>query len=140
MAVGTITRPALFMVIALNANYKLLLGHKWIHGFGVVPSNLHQRVAKWCPENIVENIKGNQSYYKVDVNKVGRKHFDQIFANIAPCYEAKVVYTCEENATHFLNLNPNYGFIWDKEDAVDLITEVGGNPPTGWTMINKEDH
>lgn len=45
MTVGTITRPTLFMVIALGENYNLILGREWIHGIRAVPSRLHQRVS-----------------------------------------------------------------------------------------------
>ncbi|XP_050877173.1 uncharacterized protein LOC127080930 [Lathyrus oleraceus] len=42
--ISTITRPTLFMVIALKANYNLLMGREWIHGIGAILSLMHQRV------------------------------------------------------------------------------------------------
>lgn len=50
------------MVIASDANYNMFLGHKQIHGIGVVPSNLNQRIATWLPDDIVKNIEADQSY------------------------------------------------------------------------------
>jgi len=44
LVVGNLKRATLFLVVALKANYNLLLGREWIHGVGVVPSTMHQRV------------------------------------------------------------------------------------------------
>lgn len=44
LAVGTTTRPTLFMVIKSKVNFNLLLGQELIHGIGAVPSTLHQRL------------------------------------------------------------------------------------------------
>lgn len=38
LTVGTVTRSKMFMIMETKANYNLLLGRKWIHGVGVVPS------------------------------------------------------------------------------------------------------
>lgn len=81
------------MVIVYNANYNLLLGCEWIHGIGVVPSTLHQRICIWRQDGIVENIEADQSYYMVETNKVRKKHSDINLAKIFPCYVAEEVYT-----------------------------------------------
>lgn len=80
LSVGTIIRPTLFTVISSNANYNLLLEHEWIHGIDAVPSTLHQRISIWRLDSILENIEAYQSYYMADVNKVGKKHFDENLA------------------------------------------------------------
>lgn len=80
------------MVIMFNINYNLLLVCEWIHGIGVVPLNLQQRVAIW-EDGIVENIEVGQIYYKVEVSKVGKKDFDRNLAKIPPFYAFEEVYT-----------------------------------------------
>lgn len=52
----SITRPNIFMVIASKASYNMLLGREWIHGVRVVHSSLHQRIAIWRNNRIVENV------------------------------------------------------------------------------------
>lgn len=49
---------------------------------GVVSSTLHQSVAIWREDGIVENIEADQNYYKSEVDKVGRKDFDRNSAKI----------------------------------------------------------
>ncbi|XP_050889916.1 uncharacterized protein LOC127095244 [Lathyrus oleraceus] len=44
LTVGTVTRSTMFMIVETKANYNLLLRRKWIHGVGVVPSSVHQRI------------------------------------------------------------------------------------------------
>lgn len=77
ISVGSTSKLTLFMVIKSNANYNLLLGREWIHGIGVVPSTLHQRVAIWREDSIVKNIEADQSYYKVEVGTFERRNFDR---------------------------------------------------------------
>ena len=48
LTVGFVTRSTLFMVVPSNANFNFLLGREWIHGIGVVPSSMHQRVVDRC--------------------------------------------------------------------------------------------
>ena len=76
LTVATITRPTMFMVIAAKTNYNLLLGREWIHGIGAISSSMHQRVAIWREDGIVENIEVDQSYYMEEVNQVDRRNFD----------------------------------------------------------------
>lgn len=63
LVVGTTVRPILFMVIPYKVNYNLLLGREWIHGVGVVPSSLHQRISTWSEDDIMNNVEATQSYY-----------------------------------------------------------------------------
>lgn len=78
----------MFMVIPTNTNYNLLLGRDWIHGVGSVPSTIHQRLTIWREDGIMENIKGDQSYYMMKVNQVDKRSFDRNLANIGPCQVA----------------------------------------------------
>lgn len=54
LTVGTVTR---FMIMETKVNYNLLLGREWIHGVGVVPSSMHQRITIWHPDDIMENVE-----------------------------------------------------------------------------------
>ena len=57
--VGTIDRIIPFVVVASKAGYNVLLGREWIHGAGVVPSTLHQKLIIW-------NNKGNVKVVHAD--------------------------------------------------------------------------
>lgn len=98
LTVGTVTRSTMFMIIETNANYNLLLGCKWIHGVGVVPSSMHQRIIIWRPNGIVENIEVDQGYFKTHINHVDRHQFDKHLANIAPCDPTSFTFTPYDNA------------------------------------------
>jgi hypothetical protein len=67
--VGTVKRSTLFLVVASKANYNLLLGREWIHGVGDVPSTMHQRLALWREDGVLENIEAEQSYFIAEVDK-----------------------------------------------------------------------
>ena len=73
------------MVISAKPKYNFLLGREWIHGIGAVPSSMHQRVTLWSPDDIVENIEVDQSYYMVEVNNVDKTSLDRNLAHIGPC-------------------------------------------------------
>jgi len=45
LIVGTVVRPILFMVVHTKANFNLLIGREWMHGIGIVPSSMHQRIS-----------------------------------------------------------------------------------------------
>lgn len=107
---GTITRPIMFMVITLKANYNLLLGREWIYGVGVVPSFFHQRISIWKNDRIVVNIEVDQSYYMDEVNLVDKRHFDKHLANIAPRAPAGFDFIPTDEAFYSLYLHPNDGF------------------------------
>lgn len=93
-------------------------------------------VVVWREDGIVENIEANQSYYKGEVGKVGRKDFDRNLKKIPSCYAAKEVYTSQKYSIYSLNLHPDNGFIWDKEQAGSHPVEEEGFPLQGgrWSM------
>jgi len=45
LVIGTVKMPTLFLVVESKANYNLLLNREWMHGVGVVPSTMHQRLS-----------------------------------------------------------------------------------------------
>lgn len=63
VVLGTTTRPTLFVVIPTKPNYNLLLGREWLNGVGCVPSSMHQRITIWKPNEIVEHIEVDQSFF-----------------------------------------------------------------------------
>lgn len=107
--VGTTTHSTLFMVIDSKANFNLLLEREWIHGIGVVPSTVHQRLIIWRKDDILENIEYDQSYYRVDDMGYNGSS-DQHLANIAPCDDESGSYTSFKT-DRVLNLDPDHGFI-----------------------------
>ena len=52
LVVRIVKMATLFLVVESKANYNLLLGREWIHGVGVLPSIMHQRLSLW-KENVV---------------------------------------------------------------------------------------
>lgn len=115
LTVGIVTRSAMFMIVEMKANYNLLLGREWIHGVGVVPSSMHQRIIIWRPNAIMENIKVDQGYFKTPINHTNRRQFDKNLANITPCDSADFAFTPNDNAYCSLSLHPYNGFHWDRE-------------------------
>eukprot|EP00256_Glycine_max_P066604 XP_025981199.1 uncharacterized protein LOC100802634 [Glycine max] len=134
VAVGSIVRPTLFLVIQSKANFNLLLGREWIHGVGAVPSTLHQKLIIWREDGIVENIEADQSFYKSEVDNVTTQTFDKKLANIAPCGDKEAVVESSDNVIHSVKLHPTYGFIWEREEIDVVPSEDGVIPPTGWNM------
>jgi hypothetical protein len=133
LTVGTITRPTMFIVIASKANYNLLLGREWIHGVGAVPSSMHQRIAIWRPDGIVENIEADQSYFMTEVNTVNSQSFDKNLAHIPPCSPAEFDLKTTDNAYCSMYLHPTHGFQWDKEViGENYIWGTTHIAPTGW--------
>ncbi|XP_077226312.1 uncharacterized protein LOC143859517 [Tasmannia lanceolata] len=47
-----------FQVLEIKASFLLLLGHPWLHKFGVVPSSLHQKL-KFIHKNRAITVKGD---------------------------------------------------------------------------------
>lgn len=133
--IGNIMRLTLFMVINSIENFNLLLGWEWIHGIGVVPSTLNQRLIIWRKDGIVENIEADQSYYRIDEAKGAKKSFDQDLEKIAPCDDESVSYT-SFNTCHVLNVDPDYGFIWDAEKEMEPEMVI---PSTRWPAVDGDD-
>lgn len=135
VSVGTTTRSMLFMVIKSRANFNLLLGQEWIHGIGAVSSNVNQRLIIWKKDRTMENIEVDQSYYKINEAKGAKKSFDQHLANIVPCDDESGSYT-SVNTGRVLNVDPDYGFIWDAEEKMEPEMVI---PPTGWPTVDEYD-
>lgn len=98
LKVGTITRPTMFMVIALKANYNLLLGRLWIHGINAIPSSLYQRISIWRNDGIMESIEEDQIYYIEEVNQVDNRHFEKQLTHISPCNPVWFDFTPTDNS------------------------------------------
>jgi hypothetical protein len=77
LTVGSVSRTTMFMVVPSKANFNVLLGREWIHGVGAVPSTLHQRIAIWREDGLVQNIEADQSYFLAEVNNITKKNFDK---------------------------------------------------------------
>ena len=74
-----------------------------------MPLTLHLRIFIWRKDGVVENIEADQSYYKIDESRVGKKSFDQHVAHVAPCdTESEIL---KENTNFFLSLDPDHGFM-----------------------------
>ena len=74
---------------------------------------MHQRISIWRKGGVVENIEADQSYYKVDDVKGGKKSFDQHLENVVPFDDEN--HAPNENTNRFLSLDPDHGFTWDYE-------------------------
>ena len=61
MKIGLVDRITPFVVVASKAGYNALLGREWIHGAGVVPSTLHQKLIIWNDEGNVEIVQADDS-------------------------------------------------------------------------------
>jgi len=115
LIVGSVSRTIMFMVVPSKANFNVLLGREWIHGVEAVPSTLHQRLAIWRKDGLVENIEDDQSYFLAKVNNITRKNFDKQLATIPPCISLGPTYEVQENKMCSMKLHPNVGFIWERE-------------------------
>lgn len=83
----------------------------------------------------MENIEADQSYYKTEIPKGAKRSFDQHLANVAPCDDESGSYT-SINTGRVLNLDPDYGFVWDDKEDVKPEEEI---PPTGWSDTNGDE-
>ena len=82
---------------------------------GAVPLTLHQRLAIWREDGLVENIEADQSYFFVEVNNITKKNFDKQLATIPPCISLGPKYEVHENEMCSMKLHPDVGFIWERE-------------------------
>jgi hypothetical protein len=97
LVVGSVSRTTMFMVVLSKANFNVLLGREWIHGVGAEPSTLHQRIAIWREDGLVENIEADQSYFLAEVNNITKKNFDKQLATITPVMSLGPKYTIAED-------------------------------------------
>jgi len=112
LMVGSINRTTMFMAVPSKENFNVLLGREWIHGVGVVPSTMHQRLAIWREDGLLENIEVDQSYFLAEVNNINEKNLDKQLASIPPCISLGPGYEVQENEMFSMKLHPNVGFIW----------------------------
>ena len=82
---------------------------------GAVPSTLHQKIAIWRGDGLVENIEADQSYFLAEVNNVTNNNFDKHLANISPCTSLGPKYEVQDNEMFSMRLHPNAGFVWERE-------------------------
>jgi hypothetical protein len=115
LVVGSVKRSTLFLVVPSRENYNLLLGREWIHGIGVVPSTMHQRLSLWREDGLLENVEADPSYFIAEVNNITKKNFDKQLANIAPCTSSDLGHENQENVFCSMKLHPTHGFIWEWE-------------------------
>jgi len=91
------------------------MGREWIHGVGVVPSTMHQRLTLWKEDSVLENIEADQSYFLVEVDTISRKTFDKQLVKITPCASSELGYEDHDNFLRSMKLHPEDGFTWKKE-------------------------
>jgi hypothetical protein len=136
VCVGSTVRKTLFMVIAARPNYNLLLGREWIHGVGLVPSSLHQRLTLWRDDGFVENVEAYQSAYVSDSNTVNFQNFDKNLANIAPCGEQDAAFNPNvanpDGVYHSVKLHPTHDFCWEREPVDGSCSKDVYPPASGW--------
>jgi len=97
----------MFMVVPSKANFNVLLGREWMHGVGAVPSTLHQKIAIWREDGLVENIEADQSYFLAEVNNITKKNFDKQLATIPPCMSLGPKYVVSEDEMYTMKLHPD---------------------------------
>ena len=64
---------------------------------GAVPSTLHQRIAIWRKDGLVENIEADQSYFLAEVNNITKKNIDKKLAFIPPVMSLGPKYTVSKD-------------------------------------------
>ncbi|KEH17559.1 hypothetical protein MTR_0008s0310 [Medicago truncatula] len=115
LVVGSVSRTTMFMVVPSKENFNVLLVREWIHGVGAVPCTVHQRIAIWKDDGLVENIEADQSYFLVEVNNITKKNFDKQLAHIPPVMSLGPKYTISEDEMYSMKLQPGSGFVWERE-------------------------
>ena len=74
--VGSVVRPTMFVVITSKASFNMLLERDWIHGVGVVPSTLHQKLILWNEGGKIEEIRTDDSPCYVEQMHVNFKDYN----------------------------------------------------------------
>ncbi|KEH41573.1 hypothetical protein MTR_1g052435 [Medicago truncatula] len=98
-----------------KANFNVLLGREWIHGVGAVPSTVHQRIAIWKDDGLVENVEADQSYFLAEVNTITKKNFDKQLAHITPVMSPGPKCMISDDEMYSMKLQPEAGFVWERE-------------------------
>ena len=96
----------------------LFRSREWIHGVGVVPSSMNQRLLLWRPDGMVKNIEADQSYYLGEVNHLGLADFDKNLAHTGPCPTPDFDLAPTPNTFCSLYLHPEHGFQWGQRRLV----------------------
>jgi hypothetical protein len=102
------------MIVPSKANFNVLVGREWIHGVGAVPSTVHQRIAIWREDGLVENMEADQSYFMDEVNTVTKKNFDKQLAKISPVLSLVPKYVVSEDEIYTMRLHPDC-LVWERE-------------------------
>nr|KYP55191.1 hypothetical protein KK1_001398 [Cajanus cajan] len=63
--IRSVKRTTMFIVTPSKANFNVLLGCEWIHGVGVVPSTIHQKIFFWNEDEGLEMLDADQKEYEV---------------------------------------------------------------------------
>jgi hypothetical protein len=92
----------------------VLLGREWIRGVGAVPSTVHQRIAIWRKDGLVENIEADQSYFLAEVNTITKKNFDKQLAKISLVLSLGPKYVVSEDEMCTMRLHPDC-LVWERE-------------------------
>nr|KYP40735.1 hypothetical protein KK1_037911 [Cajanus cajan] len=65
--IGSVKRTTMFIVTPSKENFNVLLGREWIHGVGVVPSTVHQKIFFWNDDEGLEVLDDDPKEYEVDM-------------------------------------------------------------------------
>jgi hypothetical protein len=114
LIVGSVKRTTTFMVVLSKANFNVLLGREWIHGVGAVPSTVHQRIAIWSEDGLVENVEADQSYFMAEVNTVTKKNFDKQLVKISLVLSLGPKYVVSEDEMYTMRLHLDC-LVWERE-------------------------
>jgi len=68
------------MVVPSKVNFNFLQVRELIHGIGVIPSSIHQKVVIWRNDGSVEDVEAYQSYFLAEVNSITRKTIEKKLA------------------------------------------------------------
>lgn len=137
MVVGSVSITTMFMVVPSKANFNVLLGREWIHGVGAVPSTLHQRVAIWKEDGLVENIEADQRYFLAEVNNITKKNFDKQLATISPVMSPGPKHATSNDEMFSMKLQPEYGFVWERGFIGDDYVVI--DKPSEVNSVHKHD-
>ncbi|XP_020203117.1 uncharacterized protein LOC109788722 [Cajanus cajan] len=63
--IKSVKRTTMFIVTPSKANFNVLLGCECIHGVGVIPSTVHQKIFFWNDDEGLEVLDADQKEYEV---------------------------------------------------------------------------
>ena len=120
---GGVSRPTMFLVVPSKASYNLLLGREWIHGFGVVPSSLHQKLYFWDEWGDVHVVKADEKYFKKEADVL---HFERCYSKMGPFSISKETFKQKKKEATFgllpkIQIGYSFGF---KPTSMTEITDL----------------